>query len=94
MIIKSDKKAKLVELCIQHGLDLHVQQPVQTAAEQSMIEDNAILTLTKTFAEFQKSAVSLSGDDNKLLQRQMMDDKVASISNQERSTSETKSTSE
>ena len=83
---KSDKKAKLIELCIQHGLDLHVQQPLQTAAEQSVVEDNTIFTLTKTVAELQKSVLSLSGDVNKLLQRDIMGDKVASISNQERST--------
>ena len=50
LLEKSDKKAKLVELCIQHGLDLHVQQPVQTAAEQSVVEDNTIFTLTKTMS--------------------------------------------
>ena len=83
---KSDKKAKLVKLCSQHGLDLHVQQPLQTAAEQSVTEDNMIFTLTKTVAELQKSVLSLSGDINKRLQSPNMGDKVASISNQERST--------
>ena len=29
LLEKSDKKAKLVELCIHHGLDLHVQPGLQ-----------------------------------------------------------------
>ena len=82
LLEKSDKKAKLVELCVQHGLDLHLQQPVQTAAEQSVVADNTIFTLTKTVAELQK----IINQFCLCLWTLINFCKVASISNQERST--------
>ena len=62
---KSDKKSQLIEECVKNGLDMN-RQPLE---HEDVTRDNTLQSLTKTVAELQKTVLSLSGNVNKLLQK-------------------------
>lgn len=65
---KTDKKTKLVQLCIDNGV-LMGHQPGEQDLQDSNPGDNMLVSLTKTVAELQKTVLNLSGTVNKLVQK-------------------------
>lgn len=75
---KSDKKAVLVDLCIQNDL-----LPRKTTEETVAAEDNSLASLTKTVSELQKTVLSLSGNVNRLIQNNQGNNVSSSVESTE-----------